>query len=520
MPRTTVEVRGLGGEEALRPGGFEWREALGIMAREGHLNRWFKHIANHLDDCDVRRMGVGDIPRRACLVFCLIHFFPLAVGDPIRLVAPEELGLEFYEVCWRPGEQLVPSIPIFVNDRLAGMYLPEHETFLLSDWTHTNLGARVGARLMEQLIEIVGLEPLPPPDESAGIKPVKVTVGCDPEFELVRIGVEPVFVAACNVISEPGGGGGELGVDGAGTPIEVRPRASEDPAEVVRSIRSIFERFARRYPTYDGSPVGEKHPVGGHIHIGVGRPWDPPMEVVQVLDDFIGRSFKKLNGPARCDDSFYGRLGDVRTQPHGFEYRTPPAAIFAEPRVAEIVLKLARNLVDRVLNSPPSEVIRYSRPPTVADYVNVGGLTREEVRYLNTIVRQWKTAGVPRSIRWGWGLPEPEPAELEVRFGDDWAEDAWRYYQNQLLAQAQERGIGRGIVLYLYGLGASRGEVATIAIEGFEVLVPPPIDPHPQPGHYAVGLPRVARVEPTWREHADRVIEAILDYLSCVEEGA
>lgn len=511
MPRGTVSVRGLGGAAAIEEANPEWVEALPELVRRLELRRYFRRIANHSG-------APTELTPRSFLVYMRVYVLPY-IERTIELTAPV-VSPTFYDHgirigTWRGAVRPQRAWAILVNSHFSGMYFPELESFVLSDWTHDDDDISTVAMLVEELLELTGLEPLPEAEQaqSQGLVPVEVTVGCDPEFELVEFRREgPRVVAACEVLSEPGGLGGPIGADGAGAQLELRPVPSTDPAQVVASIRALFERFARRYASYDGSPVGERYPVGGHIHIGVGKPWDPPCDVIRILDHFIGRPLRGLNGPAR-NESGYGGLSDIRVEPHGFEYRTPPAAIFADPRMAEITLKLARNLVSRVLNAPRGETITYHLPPYLREYVTIGGLTREEARYFAKFRRRWREYPV-RSIRAAWGLGEPELGAPVIVFHDDWDSSAREAYRERLMGNATFREVASGMAVVLYGLAAERGDVATIPIEGFGVLESPPHSTRPRPSAVAIGLPRVARVHPTWRDHIDAVIEGIVNYLS------
>jgi len=509
MPRSEVVIRGLGGAEALKSPPSEWTEGFPILVRELDLERYFRHLGNHTTPLD----GL-DIPPRAFYVFANVTVqaqaertidLSAAIAD---LVFFDNL-ITFIDT---PSPRRVWVIR--VNGRFAGLYFPELESFVLTDWTHNRSEVpHTVVPLVRELLERVGLEPLEPETGPEEFTPVEVTVGCDPEFELLEIGRDgPRVVAAYEVIDEAEGSFGPLGVDGAGSQMEVRPDPSTDPARVVESIRSIFERFALRYAAYDGSPLGERYPVGGHIHIGVGRPWRPPGQLVSMLDTFIGCPMSVLNGPARTE-SGYGDLSDVRTEPHGFEYRSPPAAVFAEPRMAEIVLKLARNLVSRVLNAPRGETIVYHSPPYAREYIKIGGLTREEVKYFLRFRRRWRKEKIP-SLRAAWGLGEAVLSAPRLFFRDEWDFAARREYEQRLMGDETFREVAAGITVVLYGLAEDRGEVASIPIEGFDLLESPPHPVRPRPNHVVIGLPRVARVEPTWREHVDNVVTAIVRYMS------
>ena len=111
---------------------------------------------------------------------------------------------------------------------------------------------------------------------------------------------------------------------------------------------------------------------------------NPDFELMSLLDDFIGIPTKALSGSARSE---YGHLSDHRAQPHGFEYRTPPAAVFQNPAISCIVLTLARNLTKNYLNAATFEYD--NRNLTLEDYIKYGGLTKQQAKYYITFCKKY-----------------------------------------------------------------------------------------------------------------------------------
>jgi hypothetical protein len=153
-------------------------------------------------------------------------------------------------------------------------------------------------------------------------------LGADPEFEIVRDGH---LVRADKVVRTTRLPFGEIGVDGAGVALELRP----NPGDVDELVRNTAKLIVATPSVCRGTPttIGVGHPLGGHVHFDAPGDTDYAT-LVRVVDDALGPLFRAMNGPAR-DKSGYGKRRDWRSQPWGVEYRTPPATIWAHPEVAK-----------------------------------------------------------------------------------------------------------------------------------------------------------------------------------------
>jgi len=394
-----------------------------------------------------------------------------------------------------------PAIQIDVNGRFAGLYFPHLHSLYATDWSHDKVCVEVAREVVPHLAEALGLKPLTEAEREKARRrqmralrrtnTVSVTVGGDPEFEMWRKGRT---LRAEHYL----GYEGSIGVDGSGRQVELRP-APGTPVQVVRSLRQLIKEFAEDFPECDLDAAGHKYPCGGHIHIGGVPDGEPPGKLLELLDDFLGRPSLPLSGDARGS---YRRLSAWESKPWGFEYRTPPAAVFSNPRVARIVLKLVRNLVARFYSG---RAIEYNDPPGMEDYVRVGGLTEKEAVYLVEFFRR----GCPESLRIlaAWGVPGSKE-RLEVSFRDDWLPERKRWFREALLKRLR-----KGKVV-LYGLASSRGFAATVpGIPGAAMLDNPPHAPLDRQGRVWVGLPWTLRME----EDADESLlrnaaEAIVRY--------
>jgi len=158
-----------------------------------------------------------------------------------------------------------------------------------------------------------------------------ITLGADPEFELV---VGGKVVNASGVLQrEVTLPWGEIGVDGSGRPLELRPT----PSETARGLVANVGRLLMAVPQVTGgvpSTACEVYAVGGHIHLGFEpTPGTHDWEVAEVVDEALGDIVYDLNTRTRLDEG-YGKRGDWRGQSWGVEYRTPPSSIWSHPMVA------------------------------------------------------------------------------------------------------------------------------------------------------------------------------------------
>jgi hypothetical protein len=105
----------------------------------------------------------------------------------------------------------------------------------------------------------------------------------------------------------------------------------------------------------------------------VGFQANPTPELLWLLDYFLGRPTIALSGAARGS---YCKFSAYESPPWGFEYRTPPAAIFATPEFARLSMKICKEVVECYHNG---QTIKVTEPaPTKEDYLNYCGFTDEE----------------------------------------------------------------------------------------------------------------------------------------------
>lgn len=161
-----------------------------------------------------------------------------------------------------------------------------------------------------------------------------ITIGTDPEFLLVdRSG--SIRGASNYDFFYSTSSSSEIGRDGAGTPVEIRPRPSNitEIDILCDNIKRLFRKVAKychpqRLKLYAGANYKGNRPIGGHIHFG-----SPEMrrsrhreKLIHVLDTHwtpIINHFLPSRHIATRVNSGYGKLGSWESKSYGFEYRTP-----------------------------------------------------------------------------------------------------------------------------------------------------------------------------------------------------
>uniref|UniRef100_A0A6M3JC24 Putative phiEco32-like COOH.NH2 ligase-type 2 n=1 Tax=viral metagenome TaxID=1070528 RepID=A0A6M3JC24_9ZZZZ len=278
---------------------------------------------------------------------------------------------------------------------------PGEKLFITTDFPHSPSEASI--KVLENMISVLAinnyiktysnrdLEAYPPLNHFI---PEKITLGADPEFEVYKDG----SIVEARVLTPSRDA--PVGCDGCGDPLELRPKPSSEPKELVQHIKQLLKESSKIYDSISIS--GDTFAIGGHIHFGGIK--HNEREFMVLLDDFIGAPLLPLSGHARGG---YKVLGAVREQPWGFEYRTPPPNWLVTPEIAEIVLKIAKELADYWLSN--SDVVYGtdgSDRPTKNDYVTICKLSEEEYQKFNDLC---EGQYVPSpEISGAWGIEKPQ----------------------------------------------------------------------------------------------------------------
>ena len=168
-------------------------------------------------------------------------------------------------------------------------------------------------------------------------------LGADPEFAFMSDG-RMAYASKLGLRA-----GLAIGADNNGRLAELRPKPSKFALRVVASMYAEFCFLAQWNPaltkyTWYAQPFVEKDGLGGHIHFGR---WAKLRNLeVQALDTLmyllekagcISRTHQKM----RLETRLYGRMGDIRPQAHGYEYRTFPTWV-SSVRHSHLYLTLAK----------------------------------------------------------------------------------------------------------------------------------------------------------------------------------
>lgn len=221
--------------------------------------------------------------------------------------------------------------------------------------------------------------------KKGGFKPLqrqanskRLMMGCDPEFSLARGNDR---IPASELLR--GGTSAPLGTDGASHTGELRPSPAYQPLDLVnRGIKPLLKQLLGVLPEDVKATTGGgfQDPLGDHIHFNK-KLTD---EEVRLLDDFVGIPCTKMKGGTRAGGS-YGQPGDVRSQPHGVEYRTCPSTLIPGLLEAKyvtaycVILKWERMKVGQTFTYQ----VDSSGIPTREDYINLAPTNRYK-QYLNS----------------------------------------------------------------------------------------------------------------------------------------
>lgn len=315
----------------------------------------------------------------------------------------------------------------------------------------------------------------------AGTERAKVKYGSDPEFELLDSEtLTPLCAAAIpdyfrprNWTSSP------IGLDGEGNQIELRPAAANTPEELADKIKELLKTCP--YPL---GFTGNRYACGCHIHVGVGQSYMPPEDLLNLFHLFLGKPAKVLNGQARRD---YARLDyrPLEVKPHGFEYRSAPAAIIQTPRFFALCARIIGRLTEHYISG---DVIEVNDTPDFEDYFNFCGFSLDDYKYflehLTPITpaspnfdtaRLWlneeelaERDGTAAAIK-QQDAERAERAEQQMRLNELTANertqlgDTWQPAAAAIVAEVfaglGERLERAGLIVSLFGLDISRGDV-------------------------------------------------------------
>jgi hypothetical protein len=363
----------------------------------------------------------------------------------INIEGPDVEDETFYDYAWSDYDAInLPAIQINYNGDVAGYLVKERNVLWASDWTHNRANVEAVKKILSTLDEAglihkheVGIAT---DMDNDGI----ITLGGDPEFELLANAQEYNVLYAEDYYS---GYDDEVGVDGSGNQVEIRPHYGETPEEYVENFKAIIRGIEDPL-----SVIGNVYPLGGHMHFG-GIPMRT--QYTTLLDDWLGRPLMTLNGEKR-EAWGYGELGDCRMQEWGFEYRVLPATIYADPEMVRIVYKIAQSILKELASK--GEIKYHLRSDDLVakkDYLRF--ITRDEYNYfMNARENLWKKALNDIYINKNWGGKIKEG--IYVKYSGDSFPASVRDYINTELGSIKTPE-GKYYNIRLFGLAKSRGYV-------------------------------------------------------------
>ncbi len=206
-----------------------------------------------------------------------------------------------------------------------------------------------------------------------------ITIGGDPELELLSTNKKYDPIQQLDFKTDQDTFNisfGNIGCDGEQLQIELRPLPDTSINQVIKNMSKLIKIY--------GKPLsirGDQYSLGAHIHFGIPeKAHKYTKNIIEMLDDFLGKRFINLSGKARKE---FAILGSYQIKSYGFEYRSLPSAILLTPNTTRIVFKIAKNLVENLLTNG---YIEYQENPTREDYMRLGGLSYNEYKYIHTFI--------------------------------------------------------------------------------------------------------------------------------------
>jgi hypothetical protein len=354
-------------------------------------------------------------------------------------------GSREFDLSLLPSQEVVY---IYIKSKKAGVYFRESRVLVATDWTHSPECIETLKQMVPYLSRIFQKRSPKPPKLHSNI-----TIGADPEFELV---CDNGIVSASSVITEGTDSSQLIGKDGAGSQVEIRPKPSSNLSKFIVNFKNALKEFKRKYPEYSLSTQGNIYPLGGHIHLSI----SPNEEIVELLDNWIGKLVIKLSGLAR---GYYRKLSAIETKPWGFEYRTPPASIFLRPEVLYAVLKIVKTVLKAYFSH---EGVSLEPNPEEISRLKI----EKEWKILNDFINEYPK--MDKDVLKNWKIKVKVEPQVSLLFRDDWSLEI-KYFVFVVLTSKLSRFAKKlnkkGIYkIILFGLRKERGEVCNFESKLFK----------------------------------------------------
>ena len=127
-------------------------------------------------------------------------------------------------------------------------------------------------------------------------------------------------------------------------------------------------------------------------------------------------------------------------------HRIAPAAVFHNPAIACIVMRLAKNLTKKYISG---NTLSYNDNPSIEDYIKVGGLTKQQVKYFIKFCRGGFKGSVDMITEW----KVKKSLSASVMHPDIVFRDSWdRSIRSVLRNNINKIEITKPVTILLYGL--------------------------------------------------------------------
>ena len=291
---------------------------------------------------------------------------------------------------------------------------------------------------------------------------VDITLGADPEFEVFNN--EGIMNASghhyLGNLHSPTSSQTPLGLDGAGTVAELRPAPADSPYELVYNLSTIMKEAEQHSINF--TTKGDTHATGGHIHAGFssGENNFPDKNLEYLLSVLLLNPVKCLNGKARGS---YASRTPFESKPYGFEYRLLPAAIFENPVMAYLTLKIFKGIVDDYFSG---KTITISQRNSYKNYKN--WISEKEYKDWNTMIKTLRSHERPIMNCVGFWIDNPEiinpTAPKNVSYSSDIFFSEVREHLSREFNQYNQK-------IVFFGLSRDRGNVVfNIEVEGYKSI--------------------------------------------------
>lgn len=280
-----------------------------------------------------------------------------------------------------------------IDNKQLGYYLSNINTFILCDLTHHESGFDFIYKIIDYFEKSEQFNFLKLPEseiKSIEADTINVTIGADPEFEIVDKTNELV-VSASSFEFLKNSSTGPIGLDGSGDQMELRPSSTpiNDLDNFVDGMKNLFSEVNQNIgDKYEVTTKGDSFPLGGHFHIGIGDKYaftNVPGDLIYLLDYFLGEFFVKGMNPSRTTRG-YGKLSSFHIKPHGFEYRTPPSECFANPRIMKVCSKIVANVANGYLKGNTFNLSKTKYKATDYELKKYARLTDADIIYFKHFI--------------------------------------------------------------------------------------------------------------------------------------